>query len=479
MKKKHFLKKFHGKRRQAAATFFKSFGWFFVGVALGVFLFISFIYIIFQKAYADKIYPGIRVNGVNFGGKTEKDVRDFFTKKNEKIGDTKFIFTYDVDTIVVTAKEIDFGYNADLLTKQAFSLGRAQDVFCNISFIFQAYLNGINLPASYQYSENKLRTLLSPIIKKTNIASTDALFTFENGRVITFRPSAEGQEIDFENLKNQLSIKTFMIISSEKPLTITFPISVKTVYPKISTDKVNNLGIKELIGTGTSLFQHSIINRVFNITLATSKFNGVLVAPNETFSFNKILGDVSNLTGFQQAYIIQNGRTVLGDGGGVCQVSTTFFRALLNAGLPIIERHAHAYRVGYYEQDSPPGLDATVYYPNIDLRFKNDTENYILIQTFIDTSVQRLTFSLYGTKDGRQVVVNKPVILSQTPAPEDLYQDDPTLPKGEIKQVDFAAPGANVYFTRQVTKNEKIIINDKFVSNFRPWQAVYLRGTKE
>ena len=238
------------------------------------------------------------------------------------------------------------------------------------------------------------------------------------------------------------------------------------------------MGIKELIGVGHSLFYHSIQSRIFNINLAASRLNGVLVAPDEVFSFDKALGDVSAFTGYQQAYVIQNGRTVLGDGGGVCQVSTTFFRALLNAGLQIVERHAHAYRVGYYEQDSPPGIDATIFVPSVDLKFKNDTGHYILIQSQVDLDNLALTFELYGTKDGRQVTMTTPVVTSQTPPPPDLYQDDPTLPKGEIKQTDFTAWGANVYFTRTVTKNGKVIIYDKFVSNYQPWQAVYLRGTK-
>ncbi|PIZ99475.1 MAG: hypothetical protein COX78_01805 [Candidatus Levybacteria bacterium CG_4_10_14_0_2_um_filter_35_8] len=254
---------------------------------------------------------------------------------------------------------------------------------------------------------------------------------------------------------------------------------IKKTKPAITTDKANKLGIKEVIGTGTSLFQHSIPGRIFNVTLASSRINGILVGPGETFSFNKALGDVSSFTGYKQAYIIKDGRTVLGDGGGVCQVSTTLFRAILNAGLPILERQAHAYRVGYYEQDSSPGLDATVYSPSPDLKFKNDTENNILIQSFVDPSILRLTFVLYGTLDGRQVNMTKPIILSQTPPPPAIYQDDPTLTKGEIKQVDFAAWGANVYFTRQVTKNGKEIISDKFVSNYRAWQDIFLKGTKE
>ena len=266
---------------------------------------------------------------------------------------------------------------------------------------------------------------------------------------------------------------------SQKPININIQIPVRVLKPKIPTDKINDLGIKESIGKGTSLFQGSIQSRIYNITLASSRLNGLLVAPNEVFSFDKALGDISAFTGYKQAYIIENGRTVLGDGGGVCQVSTTFFRALLNAGLPIVERHAHAYRVGYYEQDSPPGFDATVFVPSVDLKFKNDTGNHILVQTLIDPNVLRLTFELYGTKDGREVTISKPVISNESPPPPDVYQDDPTLPKGQIKQVDFAAWGTKVYFTRQVTKNGEVIISDRFDSNFRPWQAIYLRGTKD
>ena len=193
------------------------------------------------------------------------------------------------------------------------------------------------------------------------------------------------------------------------------------VKPVLTTDKANTFGIKELIGSGTSLFKDSMDSRVYNINLASQRLNGILVAPNETFSFDKALGDISAFTGYKQAYVIANGRTVLGDGGGVCQVSTTFFRALLNAGLPIVERHAHAYRVGYYEEDSPPGLDATIYSPTVDLKFRNDTGNYILIQSVINLSQDRLTFFLYGKKDGRTVVMTNPVITSQTPPPPPLY----------------------------------------------------------
>jgi len=453
--------------------------WFTVGAILGLFLLVSFAFIIFQKINANVVYPGVIISNIDLGGKTALQVNEIFAKKNENIGKTKFVFVSDAEVATISASQIGYGYDQDLITKQAMSIGRSKNVFSDISLISTAYFNRVHLQPAYHYSETQLLTVLNPTIEKLYVNPIDAVFAFKNGKVTTFKQSIDGQEADLDAVKNKLTSHFAKVMLLNKPQTIVINIPIKTLMPNITTEKVNNLGIKELIGEGVSFFQHSIPSRIYNITLAATRLNGILVAPNEAFSFNKALGDISAFTGYLQAYVIQNGKTVLGDGGGVCQVSTTFFRALLNAGVPIVERHAHAYRVGYYEQNSPPGLDATIYSPSVDLKFKNDTGKYILIQTSIDLSIQQLTFSLFGTSDGREVTLSEPIITNQTPPPQDTYQDDPTLPKGTIKQIDFKAIGAKVSFTRQVTKKEKVIISDKFVSNFQPWRAVYLRGTKE
>ena len=457
----------------------KVFFWFSVGVAFGLFLFLSFAFIIFQKINANVVYPGVVVDGIDLGGKTPPEVNEIFAKKNERIGKTKFVFISDTEAATVSASQIGYGYDQDLITKQAMSIGRSKNVFSDISLISAAYFNEVHLEPAYHYSETQLLTVLNPTIEKLYVNPVDAVFAYKNGKVTAFKQSSDGKAADILQVKNKLESKYRSVIFSDKPQTIIIDIPIKTLVPNITTEKVNNLGIKELIGEGVSFFKNSIPSRIYNITLAATRLNGALVAPNEEFSFNKALGDISEFTGYKQAYIIQNGKTVLGDGGGVCQVSTTFFRALLNVGLPIIERHAHAYRVAYYEQNSPPGFDATIYSPSVDLRFKNDTGKYILVQTSIDLDTQKLTFSLFGTSDGRQVVLSEPVVRDRIPPPEDVYQDDPNLPKGTIKQIDFKAIGAKVSFTRQVTKKEKVIISDKFVSNFQPWRAVYLMGTKE
>lgn len=473
------IKKTISDRRLILKQLGKTTFWFFIGVLLGFFFLVSFTFILFQKFYSSTIYPGVYINGVNFGGKSQSTAATYFALKNHAIANTTFTITVNDQIATVSAKDIDLGYDSNLLAQQAYSIGRSHDVFSNASLVFQAYVNGINLPAAYTYSPDLLKQKIAPLIASVKADPVDAVFSFQNGRVTTFRPSSNGQAADLDKLQQEISSKIPYILAKGSPQSFSLELPLQIIKPKISTEEVNNLGIKELLGVGTSLYQHSIPSRVYNVNLAASRVNGVIVGPGEEFSFAKAVGDVSSLTGYQQAYVIQNGKTVLGDGGGVCQVSTTLFRAALNAGLPITERHAHAYRVGYYEEDSPPGIDATVYVPSVDLKFKNDTGHSILIQSVNDPNELRLTFYIYGTKDGREVTMTTPVVTSQTPPPPDLYTDDPTLPAGVIKQVDFAAWGARVSFSRTVKKNGKVIIQDTFTSNYQPWQAAYLRGTKQ
>jgi len=354
--------------------------WFSTGALLSFFFIASFSLFTYQKLYENKVYQGIYINNVNLGGETKQEVNNFFSSKNSLIKSTKITLSSNYGIATVSADQINLGFDENLSSSQAYSIGRSGNFLSDISLILQAYLSGIYLPASYTYDQNKLLTLINPISQTIEKKPVDALFKFDNERVTTFRPSEDGQTMDINLLNNKLASSIQALVSAEKTLAININIPIKIIHPNITTEKVNNMGIKELIGVGHSLFYHSAPSRIYNINLAASRINGVLVAPNEVFSFDKALGDVSAFTGYQQAYIIQNGHTVLGDGGGVCQVSTTFFRALLNAGLPIVERHAHAYRVGYYEGDSPPGIDATVYVPSVDLKFKNDTGHYILIQ---------------------------------------------------------------------------------------------------
>ncbi len=322
-----------------------------------------------------------------------------------------------------------------------------------------------------------LSDFVSKIAKSINQDRIDAEIVIEGDRVKEFTPARDGQNLDV-TLTKQAIIDAVSIerVGGEGNININLPVAVSKA--KVEGEEIERLGIGELIGRGVSYFAGSIANRVHNLTLGSRRVNGTLVAPGEAFSFNRSVGEVSGTTGYKQAYVISEGRTVLDDGGGICQVSTTIFRAVLNAGLPIVARTAHAYRVAYYEQRGfVPGFDATVWAPAVDFVFKNDTDHHILVQASVDPADSKLQVDIYGTGDGRGVEISNPTLTNYRDAPPDKYQEDQTLPKGTVKQIDFKAQGVTAVFTRKVYKHNKLIISDSFKSNFRPWQAVYLVGT--
>jgi vancomycin resistance protein YoaR len=453
---------------------------FGTGVCFGLtVLAISYIFF-FEKTHSTRLYPGIYLDGVNFGGQDKKFIEDYFAQKSKRFSALKVFFKYDNDTATISATKLNIAYNGKLIADQAYSLGRSNNPFSNITIKIIGLKSGIRLPVSISLNDTVLENIINEIAAKTDVRPQDALFKFQSGRVTAFRTSESGRKLNKESVKKDLYQKINNLAQNNdllEPIVIKMPI--EEVEPKIDVSSSNNFGIETLIGHGTSTFFHSIANRIFNIELASSRLNGILVPPGNTFSFNEALGDVSNLTGYKTAYIIKDGKTILGDGGGICQVSTTLFRAALNSGLPIIERWSHSYRVGYYEQDELPGLDATVYSPANDLKITNNTPAHILIQSDFDESKSRLTFKIYGKKDFRNITLTKPRLWDYKSPPESIYQDDQTLQKGSIVQIEYAAPGIKSAFDYKVERLGKVLFQKTFISDYQPWRAVYLRGTKE
>ncbi len=329
------------------------------------------------------------------------------------------------------------------------------------------------------WAKDKIADWIRELAVNFDMAPQNATFRFVNsGKVEEFKPAKNGRILVVDQTVAEI------IIALDKLTTLPLAGSADAVLvaeeksPEISNDQVNDMGINQLIGKGESWFSGSINNRIFNLKKAADALNGILIAPEEIFSFNKAVGEISANTGYKQAYIIKEGKTILGDGGGVCQVSSTLFRAVLAAGLPIEERTAHAYRVHYYEEKYQVGFDATVFQPSPDFKFKNDTGAYILIQTVYDEKQKYLAFEFYGTSDGRKAEISKSRIWEVASPPPDLYIDDPTLPVGKVVQTEHAAWGAKVAFDWKVVRGDEVLQQRTFYSNYRPWQAVYMKGTK-
>lgn len=324
--------------------------------------------------------------------------------------------------------------------------------------------------------ENKIKDYLESIRQGVEKEPINAVFKFENGKVLEFKSATDGQKMNIEKSLVSICTKLDELMDSKEQL-IKIDLPMDAIAPKIKNEDVNNLGIKDLLGRGISTFKHSSVIRNINVEKGASIINNILVKPGETFSFVENLGEVSLEAGFKKAYIIKQGKTELDVGGGVCQVSTTFFRAILNAGLNITERKAHAYRVSYYEEDSLPGYDATVFIPKPDLKFVNDTGNNILIQNVYDGKNKKLIYEIYGTSDGRKTEISNYRKWGAAPAPPDVNIEDPSLPLGKVVQDEHAIPGLKVSFDWKVTKNGETLYQKTFQSSYVPWAAVYRRGT--
>lgn len=333
-------------------------------------------------------------------------------------------------------------------------------------------------PAEAGWKEMDIGQWVTELAQTIDRPAQNASFRFvPGGKVEEFKPEKDGYQINQAELVRLIQValgELEMGIDTNKQIEVV----VGTTKPEVLAGQINDLGIKTLIGKGESWFSGSITNRIFNLKRAADLLNGVLIPPGEEFSFNKAVGEISLATGFRQAFVIKDGKTLLGDGGGVCQTSSTLFRAVLNAGLPIDERVAHAYRVSYYEENYQPGFDATIFQPAPDFKFKNDTPGHVLIQTSFDEKKKYLAFELYGTSDGRKTEVSKARVWDVVAPPPDLYIDDPTLPVGQVKQTEHAARGSKVAFDWKVTRGDEVLQERTFYSNYKPWQAVYLRGTK-
>ena len=264
------------------------------------------------------------------------------------------------------------------------------------------------------------------------------------------------------------------LVNGEHEIALVFQLE----QPAVGSDATAaELGITEEVSVVSSYFAGSSPARVQNIITASAPFHGLLIAPGETLSMAEVLGDISLDTGYAEALIIYGNRTIKGVGGGVCQVSTTLFRTAFFGGFGIVERNPHAYRVGYYEQGpgSPgPGFDATVYVPLVDFKFTNDSDNWLLSETYIYGS--QLLWKFYSTSDGRQVQIGGPQISNKIDAPEPLYKLNPDLKEGEIKQVDFEVDGMDVIVTRTVTRGDDILNRDTIRTHYLPWRAIYEYG---
>ncbi|MDO4262750.1 MAG: VanW family protein [Deinococcus sp.] len=231
-------------------------------------------------------------------------------------------------------------------------------------------------------------------------------------------------------------------------------------------------GITGHLGTGNTNYKGSSAARMTNIHVGASKFKDRLFEGG-TFSFNQFLGPINRAAGYVDGLVIAGDRTEDGLGGGICQVSTTVFRSLYRAGLPVLERSPHSYQVGYYK---PQGLDAAIYQPSLDLKFRNDTGGAIWFQTDWNDATGEFNVYAFGNPRDFEVRLSEPRVIKTIPAPADRTIVSSKLAAGQRQQIDWAMPGGTLEVDRLFVRDGQVFKKETLKSNYRPWPNIFLVG---
>ncbi len=288
-------------------------------------------------------------------------------------------------------------------------------------------------------NHKKIETFVEDIARQFNSDPVNAKLRFntQTHTIEEISPHADGITVDVHTTTQKI-IKALSHNINTAPQNI--ELSVQKTPAKITRANAHSLGITEKIGEGVSNFRGSTRSRIHNITTAAKRFDGLVIAPGEEFSFVSVLGPVDGEHGYKEELVIRDNETKPEYGGGICQVSTTVFRGAILTGMKITQRRNHSYPVHYY---TPTGFDATVYVPTPDFRFINNTPGHILLNMAIEGT--ELRFAYFGTNDGRTVEMKGPFVTERQP-------------NGAMK----------TYFTQKVTsKTGETFIDDIFKSNYK------------
>ncbi len=310
------------------------------------------------------------------------------------------------------------------------------------------------------------------IADETEKPGTRPRVAWNNGDLKIIKPGKPGLRLDEVRARD-------MVIAAVMGRDRTLELPMVPTDPPVTEANLHQLGIRELVSIGKSDFTGSAAYRIHNIGVGMQLLNGLLIAPGEEFSFNKNIGQINAANGFVEgAAIIQN-RTQQEFGGGICQDSTTLFRAAFWAGLPITERWGHSFYISWYDKyalgprGNGPGLDATIFTGGPDLKFINDTGAWLLIQAWSNPKTGVAQIELYGTKPNRTVDLTHKV-YDHTPAPsEPVFVADPKVPRGTIKHTDKARGGMTIDVYRLVVENGAPRPPELFRTRFRPWPNIY------
>lgn len=427
------------------------------------FVILILVFELFGNKSSMRIYSGICIAGVNVGGMIQSDVASILKLWQQDYKQKEININYNGTAFKITAENIDLKIDEEATLHAAYDYGRTGSAFIRIKNILRAFYEGYNVPIYINYNENKLLLCLEQIQEIVEKPVLNASFSLEEDKIIA---EQQGIKLDVSKLKPML------VNSFENPYMSTIALPVIAINPAVTKTQIEKSGLNKILAVYSTSFNDKDVNRSHNIRLAASKINGYVMQPNTNFSFNSVVGPREKMFGFKEALEIINGEFVPGIGGGICQVSSTLYNAVLLSNLKIIERHNHAKPLAYI----PLGRDATVFYDSLDFQFTNNLDQPIMIMA--EVKGNKLSVGIVGNRrleyDVKVVTDNKKTI-----PPVVVRREDKNMLLGESEIEKNGNPGYELYVWRIIFRDGQeierhIISKDRYM----PDKTIIRVGTK-
>lgn len=392
--------------------------------------------------FDDRIYDGVTLDNIPMGQMSGQEALK--TIEHWRQNQSEWTITLaDANTSfkLRPGKDIDFDIDAQAMLDAAFHIGRRGNVKNRLTEIYRTKKDGRPIPVIIKYNKIKLENILYKLQTEKNKPPKNVAISLLTKKIT---PEEWGRKLDAELLKAQL----IAVLRQLKDARLDLPMI--PVAPAMTAANLDKNGLRELMSSYSTTFNAGDRNRTGNIKLAAKKINGCLLFPGQVFSFNEVVGPRDKASGFKEAMEIVDGEFVPGVGGGVCQVSSTLYNAVLLAGLNVIERTNHSRPLRYV----PLGRDATVAYDSIDFKFVNN--NLLPVMILSETSGSKLHVGILGRQFFQEhseimtfevVTANEKVIL-----PLVLEKEDSALPQGVSEVDNTGSPGYEVG-TARITRD--------------------------
>ena len=478
----------------------------------------------------DTIVSGVKIEGIEVSGLTAEEAKGKIESIYKEKLETEIPVQYNEYETTINANLLETQYNVEKAIKKAVNIGKEGNIFTNNYNILFALMGKQNIKVEMQINEEASKKIIEDIGTNLPGVVIESTYYIENDKLIITKGQA-GVKIDTEKMLNEVKEKLDnpekivdyinIPVTEVKPTEIDidkiheevykevqdayytqnpfeihpevegidfdveeakkaleedkeeYEISLKITKPKVTTNQIGTEAFPDQLATFKTNYDGGDKDRTTNLQIACNKINGKVVMPNETFSYNKTLGARTAAAGYKNAKVYEAGQVVDGIGGGICQISSTLYNAVLRANLEIVERKNHQFVTSYVEA----GMDATVVYGMTDFKFKNTRKYPVKIIASAKNGVA--TVSIYGIKEGEEYTFSFRTVTVSTIPTSTKYIDDPTLEAGKEKVKQKGANGkkTETYMTKML--NGKII-STTIISRdtYDAMQKIILRGTK-